>query len=328
MPSKSESKSPLKEVPPDPSPQAGKSGPRKSRPKSKTYSEVKARKEAAVKGSSALGQKARKVMKKRLLDEGVKKERLPAIFRDKEVARSRKSPAGQIVVRDMSGIVHNAAARIARKFENNLTDGKDDIIEKLEMVPHEKQTALQQRLVETMRSNPRWSFARAVAESKANLATSMNAYAEGLLAMNKLESLMVLYKGLPHLMRDVMHHAVDSEETCNVCFGVGQVSSRAKGPKLNSPCPRCKGSGTALVSSPHKAMAMKHALEISKLTPEKGPLVAVQQNSNVNVSAGEGSNILERVAKASDELLYGDVEKKEEAVEAELVYPDDLPQED
>lgn len=327
-------------TPPQLSEKTEASGPPTSKPKkgsayrnskgepfpSKSYTEVKARQEAAVKGSSALGQKARKVMKKRLLEGGVKKERLPAIFRDKEVARSRKGAAGQIVVKDMSGVVRNSAAKLASKFEKDLTEGREDIIEKLEMVPAEHQTQVQRKLVETMKSNPRWSFGRCVAESKANLATTLNHYALGLLALKKLESLTELYRGMPHLVRDVMHHAVDQMEACKTCFGEGLVTSRAGGKTLNRVCPRCNGQKQLRQSSNFKKEAMAHAIEIAKLKPEKGPLVAVQNNQVVN-AAGADSNLLEKMAKASDDILYGDRDK-EEAIEAEVIYPDDLPQGD
>jgi hypothetical protein len=180
-----------------------------------------------------------------------------------------------------------------------------------------------------MKSNPRWSFARCVAESKANLATTLNQYAMGLLALKKLESLTEMYRGMPHLVRDVMHHAVDQMEACNVCFGEGKVAGRAGGKTLNKACPRCNGAGKLRQSSPFKKEAMNHAIEIAKLKPEKAPLVAVQQNQ-MNVSTGGAdSNLLEKIAKASDEVLYGDRDRKgEDAIDAEVVYPDDLPQED
>jgi len=258
----------------------------------------------------------------------VKDNRLPAIFRDKEVARSRKGAAGQIIVRDMNGIVRNNAARIASKFEKDLTDGKEDIAEKLEMVPPERQTKTHQRLLEVMKANPRWSFARCVAEAKANLATTMNQYAEGLLALKKLESLTALYREMPNLMRDVMHHAIDQMEACNVCFGEGKVAGRAGGKSLNKVCPRCAGEGRVRTSSPHKAVALKEALEISKLKPEKGPLVAVQ-NNQVNMGGGQDSNLLERMAKNRDEILFAERDKvNEEAIDAEVIYPDDLPVEE
>jgi hypothetical protein len=251
---------------------------------------------------------------------------MPAIFRDKEVARSRKGAAGQIVVKDMSGVVRNSAAKLASKFEKDLTEGRDDIIEKLEMVPAEHQTAIQQKLVATMKANPRWSFARCVAESRANLATTLNHYAQGLLALKKLESLTELYRGMPHLVRDVMHHAVDQLEACKTCFGEGKVTARAGGKTLNRICPLCNGEKQIRKSSNFKKEAMQHAIEISKLKPEKGPLVAVQNNQVVSVP-GADTNLLEKMAKASDNVLYGDRDK-ENVVEAEVVYPDDLPVED
>ena len=85
-------------------------------------------------------------------------------------------------------------------------------------------------------------------------------------------------------------------------------------------------------SSPFKAVALKEALEISKMKPEKGPLVAVQNNqTNISTGAGRDENLLEKLAKASDTFLYGGRDQSGEEVvdvEAEVIYPDDLPVEE
>jgi hypothetical protein len=102
-----------------------------------------------------------------------------------------------------------------------------------------------------------------------------------------------------------MRHAIDREETCDLCFGVKKVQVRANSNKLGPVCPRCSGSGKMVTSSEHKQFAMQKALDMAQILPQKGPLVAVQQNQqNINAGSGE-SGLLEQMSKAADELLYG-----------------------
>ncbi len=226
---------------------------------------------------------------------------LPVPLRDNEVARSRKGKLGTIRVREFSGVVANGASKLVRKFESELTEGRDDILEKLEAVPDAPATIT--RLVEIMKDRPKVSFARAIAEAKIDPAVALDHYAKGAVALKKLETLLLLYKEMPALFRDLMRHAIDREETCEVCLGVGQVQPRAGVNKLNKPCPRCGGSGSVVTSSKHKEFAMQKALEMSQLLPEKKPLVAVsQQQLNMTVQAEGG--LLEKMSKVADEILY------------------------
>jgi predicted Zn-ribbon and HTH transcriptional regulator len=238
------------------------------------------------------------------------------MFLNKEVARSRKSKAGQIVVHSLDGIYKNAASRTAVKFEKELTSGREDIIEKLDAAGNLNQSL--ERLRDVLVAEPRWSFARAVAESKADLAGAIDAYAKGAIALNKLATVVEMYKAMPSLLRDLMRHAIDQEVDCATCFGVGLVKSRPDSVKLTLRCPSCRGTGHCLQASEHKRSAMSKALEMAQVLPERSPLVQVQQNTQVNNLASQ-DGLLEKMSKTADEILY---RRHAPIVEAEVISHD------
>jgi hypothetical protein len=251
-----------------------------------------------------LGRKVRKILRRRLKSAGVVEQELPLQLKDKEVARSRKGKMGQIVVREFSGVSKNATSRLVKKFEKALTGGREDIIEKLEGVEN-KLPENARKVLEIMRAKRSVSLARAIAEAGADASTILDAYAKGAMAIGKMETIVNLYKEMPSIFRDLMRHAVDQEEKCDLCFGQGKVQTRAKSNKLGPACPRCGGSGCIVTSSEHKQFAMQKALDMAQILPQKGPLVAVQQNQQtINAGAGD-SGLLEKMSKAADELLYG-----------------------
>jgi hypothetical protein len=235
---------------------------------------------------------------------GLEERDLPAPLKDQEVARSRKGKMGQIVVREFSGISKNATSRLVKKFEKDLTEGRDDIIQKLESV----ETRLPdngREVLNLLRSKRSISLARAIAEAGADASTILDAYARGAMAIGKMETMVNLYKKMPAIFRDLMRHAIDKEEACDLCLGVGKVQTRAKSNKLGPACPRCEGSGKVVTSSEHKQFAMQKALDMAQILPQKGPLVAVQQNQQTINAGGADAGLLEKMSKAADELLYG-----------------------
>jgi phage FluMu protein Com len=166
-----------------------------------------------------------------------------------------------------------------------------------------------------LEANPQYGLARAVAEAGADIALVLEAYAKGARALNQMQTVLAIYKEMPNLMRDLMRHAIDEEEDCGICFGVGKVTAKANGTNLTKQCPRCKGSGKSRVASEHKHFAVQKVLEMSDLMPKKGgPLVNV--NQAVQVNAAGGSDLLARMSKAADELLYGQAPK---VIDAEVV---------
>jgi hypothetical protein len=232
----------------------------------------------------------------------LKDEELPVPLQDKVTVRSRKGKAGQIVVRALSGVQKSTASQLARRLEHDLSAGREDIIEKLEASGTANQAV--QRVAALLESHPQFSLARAVAEAGADVAHVLDTYAKGALALKKMETVLGIYKEMPNLMRDLMRHAIDREVTCEVCFGAKQVTGKAGGKNLTQTCPRCLGSGMATSSSEHKEFAMSKLLDMSELGPKKtGSTVNV--NQAVQVNAGSSTDLLARMSRAADEVLYG-----------------------
>ncbi len=257
---------------------------------------------ALVPKQSGLGLKARRSLNRTLTSRGIEEEDLPLQLRDITVKKSRKGKAGQITLRALSGVQKSPAAQLARKLEHDLSEGREDIIEKLQASGGSNQAVLQ--VAEILQANPQFSLARAIVEAGADVAHVMDHYARGALALKKLETVLGLYRAMPDLMRDLVRHAVDQEGTCQTCFGEGLVTPRANGKTLSKTCPSCKGTGKTFSSSDHKAMAVQKVLEMSEMLPKKTPLVNVNQAVQVN-NQGGGSEILARLSKAADEILYG-----------------------
>lgn len=294
-----------------PMPKASEPLPRKRGRKSKLDLISQPSGVSEVAGASTSARRARKKIGEALMATGVPESQLPEMFVDKEIARSRKGKAGQIVVHSLGGIHKNAAARTAQRFEHDLTQGREDIIEKLEAAGPISGPV--ERLRDLMVANPRWSFARSVAEAKADLAGAIDAYAKGAIALNKLATVVEMYKEMPNLLRDLMRHAIDQEVDCPTCFGLGVVKGRADATKLTLRCPSCRGTGKSFQVSVHKQFAMEKALQLARVMPERQPLVAVQQNTVVQTS--ESAGLLEKMSKTADEILYG----RSQVVDAEVV---------
>lgn len=263
-------------------------------------------------GPSLWGQKARRKLNQDLKKQGVKESELPALLQDSVIKRSRKGKAGQIVVRALSGVQNSGATALARKLENELSGGREDVLEKLQASGTSNPSI--QKLVQIYESNQKFSLARAIAEAKADVAVVLDSYAKGALALKKMETVLSIYKEMPHIMRDLMRHAIDEEETCGVCFGAKVVAARAGAKKLSQTCPRCKGTGVSRSSSEHKEFAVQKVLEMSEMLPKKQG-VAVNVNQAVQVNAGGNSDLLARMSKAADEVLY----HRPTVVDAEVV---------
>lgn len=244
-----------------------------------------------------------------LRGQGVPDEQLPEFLQDKVVKKSRKGKVGQIVVRQLSGVQKNPAAQLARKLENEIAPSRDDLVEKLEASP----TAGKQikEVAALLLSRPDFSLARAIAECKADVAGVLDHYAKGALALKKMETVLQLYQEMPHLMRDIMRHAIDKEVDCEICLGVGKVPFKGGGKSLTSKCPRCGGTGRCWQSSEHKEFAVNKVLQLSEMAPGgRGPLVEVKQAVQVN-QGGAGSDVLAKLSKAADEILYGTASQRQ-----------------
>lgn len=239
-------------------------------------------------------------------------------MQDVEVARSRKGKSGQIVVRAISGVSDGPAAKLARKLEREFSPSRDDLLEKLQASGNKSQ--ILERLCTILEARPDVGLARAIAESKADVGAVLEWYAKGALALKKMETVLEIYRQLPHLMRDLARHAIDAEVDCEVCLGQGKVVSRAGAGKLSQGCPRCKGTGKAFTSSEHKQFAVGKLLEMSDMMPKRGG-PSVQVNQAVQVNAAQGGELLAKLSKAADEILYGTAPSST-VVDAELAEED------
>jgi hypothetical protein len=263
-----------------------------------------------------LARRVRRKLRDYLIAEGVSSRGLPEILQDKVIFRSRTGKLGAIVVREFSGVDKNPASRLVKRFENTITGGKEDIIEHIEAVVDRPKSM--DALVALMKEKPQISFARAIAESKADPAVALDTYAKGVMALKKTEVLLGLYKEMPSIFRDLMRHAIDKETTCDLCLGTRLVQEQAGRNKLNMECPRCGGSGKLVTTSEHKEFAIQKALEMSEMLPKKGPLVAVQNNQQINNNVVDGGGLLERMSRAADAILYNRDKEQAAVIDAEV----------
>lgn len=268
-----------------------------------------------------LGLKARKALHKQLTRRGIPEPDLPIQLQDVIVKKSRKGKAGQIVVRALSGVQKTSASVLARRLEHDIARGeREDLLEKLQASPTQSQSL--QRVVAMLEEHPQFSLARAIAEAGADVAHVLDNYAKGALALKKLETVLELYQQMPNLMRDLARHAIDEEVDCATCLGLGLVTGKAGGVTLNKTCPVCRGTKKVRESSEHKEFAAGKLLEMSDFLPKKGGLALnVNQAVQVNSGAPEG-DLLARMSKAADEILYSgkyNAPQLPEAVDAEVL---------
>lgn len=266
-----------------------------------------------------------KILWVELVKRGVK--RIPKELQNSVVTRSKKDKLGKsIVVRKMSGLDSSSpAAQIIKKFEQ-MTEGREDVLEKLEALG-DKLSAEEKVLCELMRTAPtQKSLARLVAEAKASPAALLTKYAQGAQALGKVQAAIEIARHQPAVVKDLLRHALDGEGLCDVCVGTGTVkrSGRPDHTQETEPCPACKGKGKTLYSSEHKQFAMTKVLEMGKMVEKepRQPMVAVQQNVGL---VGAGGNFVEKLLGASDRILYGQKALPPAAViEAEVnVLPED-----
>lgn len=241
---------------------------------------------------------------------------LPPDMQNSIIKKSRKDALGQLELRKFSGVVRGKTAKVIRKFEKDLTGGKDDIVEKMEALEGRGELNKEQfAILDTLRRKPNITLERAIVEAGARPLAVMDAYAKGCVVLSKMEALIVAHQGLPSVVRDLFRHAIDGTSICDVCVGAGKVPGRAGAVSLTQDCPRCGGDGVVFVSpSELKEFAVQKILEVTKMTEKNGPSVSV--TTNVGVKVGGGGTVLDRLSVLADEVLYG---KKENIIEAEKV---------
>jgi Zn finger protein HypA/HybF involved in hydrogenase expression len=223
---------------------------------------------------------------------------------------------GRIEVRRMTGLNTSPAAAIVKRFESLLGDGnREELAEKLEALPAEKLTKEELVFVELVKTGSRRkSLARLMAEAGVKPSNVLKHYAEGALALGKIEAAIEVSRNQPKLVKDLLRNALDKELVCQVCVGTGTVKQKTTSKEESVECPGCKGDGFRIRSSKHKTYAMDRVLELGKLKEKGAPGVQVSQTTQVGVNVGRTDGFMERMLKTSDEVLYG---RKNDVIEAE-----------
>lgn len=260
-----------------------------------------------------------KLLWKELALRNIRKRHIPPFLRNDILFQTKKDPLfGRIQVKRMTGLTGGPATAIVRKFEEIL-DGRGDLEEKLHAV-EDKLSADELKLLELLKGKKNKSLATVFAEASVKPSRVLKLYAEGALALGKIQSAIQVSHEQPQVVKDLMRHALDQEKVCKTCVGTGLVKEKVNSQKETSQCPSCRGSGFRLASSKHKQFAMEKVLQIGKLvdTPTKGPQVNVSQQVGVALRVG-GGGFMEKILKTSDEVLYGRREIPAQVVEAETV---------
>lgn len=214
-------------------------------------------------------------------------------------AKSRKDKLGQIALRKMTGPANNAAYRTAREFETR-TGGIAGLAEKLEALGDQLPKD-QLRLARALRDQPRRGLAQILAEQQVSLIQTMKSYAKGCVELAQVDAAIEMHRGLPAVVKDIVRHALDTEEVCFTCVGTGTLREKSTDNKEKLPCKSCRGTGRVLTSSQHKEWAAKAVLNATGQAGEKVPQTAVQ----VNVAVGGGRSYAERVIDLADRVLHG-----------------------
>lgn len=236
---------------------------------------------------------------------------IPPQYRDSIIHKTRKGPLGRLVVKRLTGVVPNSAAKLVKQFEEN-TGGREDIIEKLEAV-QDQLPKDQLALLELLKTaNPTKSLARLMAEIKVEPTKTMDFYARGAVHLGKVQAAIIAHRNLPGIVKDLVRHAIDEEEVCQVCVGSGLVKKGSGKLKDDEKCPQCRGKGRKWTSSDYKEFATTKLLEATKVIASKGEGVTVNVQTNVKVAGG--GSFMEKVVEASDKVLYG-----QDVIEAEFV---------
>lgn len=250
-----------------------------------------------------------KALHQALRASGVSEAEMPAHLRNSVVHRSRKGPLGAIVLRRISGVQGNAAAKTLRTFEANV-GGTAEVAEKLAAVEGEL-SAPQKALLAILQSpTNKKGLTRLVAETGCEPVAIMNAYARGCIELGKVEAAIAAHRNLPAVAEELIKLALSKRGVCDACGGAGLVHAKPGMAKDTVPCTWCEGKGL-VEADKLKSFGIDRVLEMTGQRT-KAPMVQVNQGVQVNTrgpGAGAGS-IFERVVQATDRILY----KREEPV--------------
>lgn len=271
-----------------------------------------------------LSKVSEKALREGLKSIGVEEKELPPSLQNTIIKTTPKGPIGKIKVRKMTGLEHNTALKVVKKFEENI-GGTEELIEKLDAVSNELPQN-QLLLLEALKSpTNRKSLAHLMADYRVEPTQVMNQFAKGCVALGRVGAAIEAHRNLPAVVKALVRDALeDVKEVCSVCVGTGSTRPRKGTVQETSKCPACDGSGKSARASDLKQFAITKLLEVTELT-KKGPLVQVtQQTANVHMSASSGG-FMERMLQASDEILYPSRKQLQETTSTEVVDADVLP---
>lgn len=258
-----------------------------------------------------------KIIYKRMKDLDME---IPKELQDVPVAKSRKGPAGQIVLRRMSGLANTSGKRIVDQFEQNI-GGKEKLVEVLETVKDDLNKN-QLYLLDLLKQGGKKTLSRLVAESGVEITGLMKQSAKGMVELGKVNAAIEAHRNLPALIKDLYTHALSGTDVCDACGGTTKLLPRPTAFKETRDCYFCKNTGKKPMSE-LKKFATEKILEVTKQIGDKGPLVSVQTGVQVNVGTTRGS-IHEKIMGAADEVLYR--REPTQVVEAEIVQPQSNPE--
>lgn len=242
---------------------------------------------------------------------------------------SQRGKMGTIQVLRNGQVKNTGASKFVKTFTKKL-GGKEEALIALSAV-EDKLTPPNRKVLEALRVSEGPESLRGlpyiIAACKAEPVSVVRAIIDGMMVIGKAEALGELAINQGAIMRDLLRHAMDQTTNCKGCLGLGVVMGQPN-QKLtedgegSSPCPVCTGSGKIVTSSEHKEWAMKKALEISELGPQKKG-VEVNVNTAIGVRVeGAASQRLSQLAKVSDEILFKSKDL-EEIQDAEILSRDE-----
>lgn len=258
---------------------------------------------------------AKRLMWRTLRKMGVDEVDIPEDFKNSIVQKSKKGPIGAIVVRRMTGVEKNSAAKTMRQFAFNV-GGKEEVAEKLEAI-REDLSKEQLVLLDLLGTPSKRSLTRLVADAQAEPTGVLRAYARGCIELGKVGAAIEAHRNLPAIPKELYKMALDREDVCKVCGGTGTCKGKVTDRMETIPCPNCGGEKTIIRESAHKEFAINKLLEITKLTEKGGATVNVNTAIGVKVNGGGGGDFFSRMLKTSDEILYS--QRRGDVVDAELI---------
>jgi hypothetical protein len=238
-------------------------------------------------------------LRKALLDRGYAESSLPKGLQDRVVAKSSRGAIGAIVQKRYSGIVPNAAAKTVKQFVKNI-GGKEQTIQKLIAV-EDRLTEEEKELLRLLQSGDKRTLVQLIVESGANPAKIIDNYARGAVILGKVDAATKAAVHMPKMINDLLRHALDHEDVCQRCVGVGKMPRVPSGITDAIPCDLCGGSGKITVISEHKEWAADKILQIGGVIEPKGGGATV--NVGVNIDNG-GPSFMSRQLEVSEAILH------------------------